>query len=68
MVDNGKRGEVMQLGPEARSVGKSPGEEDFSVTLRPLAWRCFRWDTRLEREKMIMLCLDGIQWNKVTLM
>jgi len=25
MVDNGKRGEVMQLGPEARRVGKSPG-------------------------------------------
>lgn len=35
MVDNGQRGEVMQLGPEARRVGKSLGGRIHHHTAAP---------------------------------
>lgn len=42
----------MQLGPEARK-----GWKESIVTMRPLAGRCFRWDTRLERKRTMMSSL-----------
>lgn len=50
MVDDGRGGEVMQHGPEAMRAGK-----EVSDTQRPLASRCFRWDTGLERKTEVRL-------------
>lgn len=35
MVDNGKMGEVMQLGPEARRVAKALGARILRYTVAP---------------------------------
>lgn len=42
MVDNGKTGDVMQLGAKGEESWKGPWGEEFSITLWSLARQCFR--------------------------